>query len=129
MNQVKTLNAVSLTVRDLDASLRWYREKMGFKAQFDDAPNSPGVVIGDGNVELVLRPLEDVAAAMPVDTKRQVCIAMLAFEVTPSELDKVEQEFAGDGEIVKLDNHPKYRSRILEDPDGHAIEFYAEKAV
>lgn len=54
-------------------------------------------------------------------------IAMLAFEVEPDELDKVEQVFSENGEIVKLDDHAKYRSRIVEDPDGHAIEFYANK--
>ena len=37
-------------------------------------------------------------------------------------------EFAEDHGIVVLDDHPLYRSRIVEDPDGHAIELYAWKA-
>lgn len=127
MIRVRAINAVSLTVRDVAASLQWYREKLGFEKKYDDIPNSPGVIIGKDNVELVLRPLENPAAAVPVDTKHQVCIAMLAFEVEPDELGKVEQVFSDNGEIVKLDDHAKCRSRIVEDPDGHAIEFYANK--
>ncbi len=125
MIEVKGINAVSLVVRDVEASLQWYREKLGFEKLFDDAPNSPSVVIGRGGVEVVLRPLENPAEATNVNTKEQACIAILAFEVEPDQLDKVEQVFIEDADIVQLDEHPKYRSRIVEDPDGHAIEFYA----
>ena len=30
-------------------------------------------------------------------------------------------------DIVVLDDHPKYRSWLVEDPDGHAIELLAWK--
>ncbi|MDH4202429.1 MAG: VOC family protein [Phycisphaerae bacterium] len=126
MIHVKRINAVSLVVRDIEKSMDWYREKLGFEKKFDDAPNSPSVVIGRGDVELVLRPAENPNAT-PVNTAEQICIPMLCFEVDAAELDRVETEFAEDADIVKLDDHPQYRSRITEDPDGHAIEFYANK--
>ncbi|MEN8127037.1 MAG: VOC family protein [Planctomycetota bacterium] len=126
MIHVKRINAVSLVVRDVERSIGWYRRKLGFEKEFDDAPNSPSVIIGNGDVELVLRPAKNPNAAH-VNTAEQICIPILCFEVEPSELDRVEAEFAEDCGIVKLDDHPKYRSRIIEDPDGHAIEFYANK--
>ena len=43
----------------------------------------------------------------------------------PEELGRVEQEFAEDKDIVFIEK-PKYKSYITEDPDGHAIELYAE---
>lgn len=126
MIHIKRINAVSLVVRDLEKSMSWYQEKLGFEKKFDDAPNSASVIIGNGGAELVLRPAKNPDAAA-VNTAEQICIPILCFEMAPSELDRVETEFAADGEIVKLDDHPKYRSRIVEDPDGHAIEFYANK--
>lgn len=125
MIEVKRMNGMCLAVRDVEASLRWYREKLGFERLYDDRPNSAAVIIGKDGVEVVLRPLKDPAKATAVDTVRQVCIPLLTFEVDSDELDKVERVFAEQPEIVQLDTHPKYRSRIVEDPDGHAIEFYA----
>ena len=127
MIQVKAINGISLTVRDLDASLKWYREKLGFEKLYDDTPNSDGVTIGKNGVELLLQPLAKPETATPVDTVHQICIPLLTFEVAADELAKVEQVFSEDTDIVKLNDHPKYRSRIVEDPDGHAIEFYSTK--
>ena len=55
-----------------------------------------------------------------------MCIHTLAFEVTDDELDRVPNEFDQDDEIVKI-GHPKFRSHIVEDPDGYCIELYVEK--
>ena len=54
----------------------------------------------------------------------QVCIPLLAFEVDPGELDRVEGVFSEQA-VVVLNGHRQYRSRIIKNPDGHAIEFYA----
>jgi catechol 2,3-dioxygenase-like lactoylglutathione lyase family enzyme len=35
MIKLKRLNAVTLTVRDVERSLRWYQEKFGFEKLFD----------------------------------------------------------------------------------------------
>jgi catechol 2,3-dioxygenase-like lactoylglutathione lyase family enzyme len=121
----KALGAVVLAVRDVERSLEWYRERFGFRRLYDDAPNSEGVVIGAGGVLLVLDPLEDPAAAAPVDTRREACVQLFSLEVDPSDLERVHEEFPEDGDIVVLDDHPKYRSRIVEDPDGHAVELFA----
>ena len=125
MINVKRINSVSVAVRDLERSMAWYREKLGLEKLYDDAPNSPGVIVGKDDVELTLRPLSNPNTATQVDTANQVSIPLLAFEVEPGELDRVKDVFSEDPDIVVLDDHPKYRSRIVEDPDGHAIEFYA----
>lgn len=122
-----SLGAVVLSVRNVDASLAWYREKFGFEKLYDDAPNSKGIAIGAGDVVLHLNPLENPADARPVETSRQVCVQLFCLEMLEAELDRVEQEFSEDNDIVVLDDHPKYRSRIVQDPDGHAVELYALK--
>ena len=127
MIKPKRLGSVVLSVRDLDASLAWYREKFAFEKLYDDAPNSQGIAIGGEGVEIHLNPLAKPDDATPVETDRQACVQMFCLEVDESDLDQVENAFGEDSNIVVLDDHPKYRSRIVEDPDGHAIELYAWK--
>jgi len=127
MIEPKRLGAVVLSVRDLDASLAWYRRKFGFEKLYADAPNSKGIAIGKGGVEIHLNPIPNPADATAVATDRQVCVQLLCLEVDASDLDRVADEFPEDKNIVVLDGHPKYRSRIVEDIDGHAIELYAWK--
>jgi len=121
------LNAITLSVRNLERSMAWYKEKFGFEKLFDDAPNSKGVIIGAGRVELCLQPVENPQKAQTVDHGRQVCVRLIAFEVAEADLTRVAAEFPEDKDIVVMDDHPKYRSRIIEDPDGHCIELYAPR--
>ena len=125
MIKPKRLGAVVLSVRNLDASLAWYREKFGFEKLYDDAPNSKGIAIGANGVEIHLNPLEKPSDATPVQTNRQVCVQLFCLEVDACDLDRVSREFPEDQDIIVLDDHPRYRSRIVEDVDGHAIELYA----
>lgn len=125
MIKPKRLGAVVLSVRDLDASIEWYRQKFGLEKLYDDAPNSKAIAIGRDGVEILLNPLENPDDATPVETSRQVCVQLFCLEVDEAELDRVAIEFPEDKDIIVLDDHPKYRSRIVEDMDGHAIELYA----
>lgn len=119
----KKLNAVGIVVRDLARSLAWYREKFGFKKLFDV---SNGVVIGTGGVELWVAQAADPAGARQADADQDICIRLIGFEVTPDDLARVRTEFPEDDDVVEID-HPRYRSCIIEDPDGHAIELFVDK--
>jgi catechol 2,3-dioxygenase-like lactoylglutathione lyase family enzyme len=123
MIQVKRLGEVGLVVRDLERSLLWYRERLGFEPLFEV---QNGVVIGRGPVHLWLAQVADPAAARTVDTAQDICQRLLSFEVSPEELARVPAEFPEDQDIVHID-HPRYESYIVEDPDEHAIEFYTMK--
>jgi catechol-2,3-dioxygenase len=127
MIRPKKLNGITISVRNLERSMAWYKEKFGFEKLFDDAPNSKGVVIGGGGVELCLQQVDNPQQARTVDHPRQVCVRLIGFEVTEADLARVAAEFPEDRDIVVMDDHPKYRSRIVEDPDGHCIELYAPR--
>ena len=129
MIEPKRLSAVVLAVRDLARSIAWYKEKFGFEKLYDDSPNSAGVVIGKAGIQLCLNPLADPGSASSVDTYHQACIQLFCLEVQDADLERVAQEFAEDKDIVSLDEHPKYRSRIVEDPDGHSIELIVKKSM
>jgi len=121
----RRLGADVLSVRDIDASVAWYREKFGFEPICDDVPNSKSTAVGANDVVIYLNPLESPGSAAPVDTAGQLCVQLVCLEVDAADLDRVAEEFPEDADIVVLDEHPRYRSRIVEDPDGHAIELYA----
>ena len=123
MIRPKKLNAVGIVVRDLEASLDWYKRHFGFEKLFDV---SNGVVIGAGGVDLWVAQAKDPGNAKPTNTNRDICIRLIGFEVTEEELARAEAEFPEDKDIVWID-HPRYRSCIVEDLDGHAIELYIEK--
>ena len=126
MINLKRINGITLSVSDLDRSLKWYEDKFGLTKLYDDAPNSNGVVIGKNNIELCLIPcLND--SSNQLDHAKYLSIKTLSFEIDKKDLLQVENEFKEDNDIIILDSHPKYKSRIVEDPDGHAIELFVNK--
>lgn len=119
----RKLNAVGIVVRDLQRSLAWYREKFGFEHLFDV---SNGVIIGANGVQLWVAQARDPRTAGQTNSDRDVCIRLIGFEVGEDDLARVRSEFPEDDDIVEID-HPRYRSCIIEDPDGHAIELFVSK--
>jgi catechol-2,3-dioxygenase len=119
----KKMNAVGIVVRDLDCSLAWYKEKFGFEHLFDV---SNGVIIGLNGVELWVAQAKDPSTARQSDHDQDICIRLIGFEVSEEDLSRVKAEFPEDKDIVEID-HPKYKSYIIEDPDGHAIELFVNK--
>jgi catechol 2,3-dioxygenase-like lactoylglutathione lyase family enzyme len=119
----KKMNAVGIVVRDLERSLRWYKEKFGFKKLYDV---SNGLIIGSNGVELWIAQVNEPENAIIPDCAKDICIRLIGFEVSEEDLAKVKGEFPEDGDIVEID-HPKYKSYIIEDPDGHAIELFVDK--
>jgi len=119
----KKLNAVGIVVRDLERSLAWYKERFGFEHLFDV---SNGVIIGANGVELWVAQAKDPSTARQSDNDRDICIRLIGFEVSEADLARVSSGFPEQEDIVDID-HPKYRSCIIEDPDGHAIELFVNK--
>lgn len=125
MIKPKKMNAVILAVRNIEKSLAWYKKHFGFEKLYDV---QGGVLIGADGVEIVLSQVKNPENARKADEAKDICIKLFAFEVTQQELERTEQEFPEDPDLVRID-HPKYKSCIVEDPDGHSIELYVDKTV
>ena len=119
----RKMNAVGIVVRDLERSLAWYKEKFGFKTLYDV---SNGLIIGVNGVELWIAQAENPVSARQSDCAKDICIRLIGFEVSEGDLARVREQFSEDHEIVEID-HAKYKSFIVEDPDGHAIELFMDK--
>jgi catechol-2,3-dioxygenase len=125
MIKPKKMNSVILAVRDIEKSLAWYKKHFGFERLYDV---QGGFLIGADGVELVLSQVNNPEDARKADEAKDICIRLFAFEVTQQELEQAEKEFPEDADLVRID-HPKCKSCIIEDPDGHSIELYVDKAV
>ena len=119
MIKIKCLNAMNLKVRDLEPSLRWYREHFGFECRYEV---EGGVVVSAGGIDPVLSPHGNPVAPL-ADPGTVRCIHTLGFEVSESEFRRARQEFADDPELVEFDQ-PEFRSFITSDPDGYCVVIY-----
>ena len=125
MIKPKKMNAVILAVRDIKKRLAWYKKHFGFERLYDV---QGGILIGTDGVELVLSQANDPENARKADEAKDICIRLFAFEITQQDLERAEEEFPEDTDLVRID-HPKYKSCIINDPDSHAIELYVDKLV
>ena len=123
MIKPKKMNAVILAVRDIEKSLAWYKKHFGFERLYDV---QGGILIGADGVEVVLSQANNPKNARKTDEAKDICIRLFAFEITQQDLNTAEEEFPEDADLVRID-HPKYKSCIISDPDGHSIELYVEK--
>jgi catechol 2,3-dioxygenase-like lactoylglutathione lyase family enzyme len=116
------LNYVGIVVRDLKRSLAWYRKHFGFKKLFSV---DNGWVIGKGGVGLWIAQAKNPKTARGSNHDQDICVRLIGMQVTAKELARAEAEFPEDKDIVRIE-HPRYRSYIVEDPDGHCYELYVE---
>lgn len=122
MIKIKQMNAVALKVSNLERSMNWYHRHFGFECRY----RAEGcVVVGVGNVELVLSPHDnpDAPLAKPTEVR---CIHTLGFEIPESEFHKLRDEFSEDAEMVEFDQD-EFQSIITSDPDGYCVELYYRK--
>lgn len=125
MIKPRKMNSVVLAVRDIARSLAWYKEHFGFEKLYD-VPG--GVLIGAEGTEVVLSQADEPEKAKKADEAKDICIRLFAFEVTRQELDRAEEEFPEAADVTWID-HARFRSCIIDDPDGHAIELYVDKEI
>ena len=119
----QNFSVVGIVVRDLARSLAWYKEKFGFEHLYDV---DNGVVIGVNGLELWVAQAKNPDTARKTDHEHDICIRLVGFEVSEADLARVKAEFPEYNDIVDID-HPKYKSCIITDPDGHAIELFVSK--
>ena len=124
MIRAKRIECVDISCRDRERSLAWYRDHFGFESLYE--VSGGGIVIGRDGVTLCLFQVADPEAAREGYTGSEVAVRLFGLEVGESDFARLADEFADDPELVWMD-HPRYKSCITEDPDGHAIELIVNK--
>ena len=119
MIRPKRIDCVDLNVRGMQRALVWYDSNFGFEPQF--AVRGGGTVIGRNGARVALFPVCDPENATQGYTGTQMAVRLFGFEVEEEDFERLDREFADDPDRVHMD-HPRYKSMIVEDPDGHVIE-------
>jgi lactoylglutathione lyase len=124
---IRGVSEVAFWVEDLDRSVEFYRDRLGFEVESIDAgrnaflrigdlyvvlfnPKSPGTPLAEEYLGRVGAPRGDVYH--------------VAFKTEPSDLDAAAEDLKSNGLGVKgpVAFASGRRSYFLEDPDGHYLE-------
>ena len=116
---------VTLSVKDLEASLRFYQDVVGLEItrRFSSGSNSEIVFLssGDTQVELISRPGQDVA-----EPGRGISMGFETQSLEDTMALVKEKGFETDGEISSP--NPSVRFFFASDPDGYRVQFVHSEA-
>ena len=132
--EIKELGHIVLYVRDLDRSVHFYRDVLGWRVVADAttgrlpfraaAFNAPG---GRTHHELLLIEVGPDAASQPAGRRVGLYHFGLKVGTTDDELrDALETVRAHDVPLVGATDHGMTHSLYIADPDGNEIELYVD---
>ncbi|MEB3234257.1 MAG: VOC family protein [Cyanobacteriota bacterium] len=121
---IEALDHVALTVRDPQASMQWYQQVLGFlPAAMEGLPSGPPFILRVASGSYLNLFPADSATPSPVPDHNTVAMRHVAFRVTYTRMDEVEQELQRRGQsVMAFDYGPRCRSLFVSDPDGHQVE-------
>jgi catechol 2,3-dioxygenase len=126
---VKELGHLVLYVSDLDRSVHFYRDVLGFTELDADAPLPFARAFSSGRThhELLLIAVGEDAAPIPVGRRLGLYHFGLKVGDSDDELRTVLGELqANDVTIVGASDHTVTHSLYIQDPDGNEIELYID---
>jgi len=127
--QVKELGHIVLYVRDLDRSVRFYRDVLGWHQVVPDVPGMPASAFSSGRTHHELLLIEVGENAQPIPPGRRVGMYHFGLKVGDSddELRAARQRLQEAGvRVVGASDHTVTHSLYIEDPDGNEIELYID---
>jgi catechol 2,3-dioxygenase len=117
------VGVVALAVADLDRSLTYYTDGMGFELLSRDGTNA---VLGAGDAPLLLLHEQPGAEAVPLNTTGLYHFATLV--PTRADLGRWLRHWLDAGyEMPGQGDHLVSEALYLNDPDGNGIEIYADR--
>jgi catechol 2,3-dioxygenase-like lactoylglutathione lyase family enzyme len=121
-----TTTAISpcLIVSDVDQTIAFYRDKLGFESRFQEPDRNPFfAIIGRDGAQIFIKSERDVA---PVpNSKRHPHMRLDAFIYAPDP-DALAAQFAAHGAAFSVplkDTHDGLRGFEITDPDGYVLFF------
>ena len=115
------IDHVALSVRDLERSVQWYADVLGFEKRFDGMWDGIPTFIGKGKTALAIFPARETgtaAAAQPPAVR----MLHLAFRTDRPNFLKAQKELKERGIQFHFQDHEISHSIYFRDPDGHELE-------
>lgn len=112
---------VALSVRDVERSVQWYMEVLGFEKRYDGMWDGVPVFIGKGKTALAIFPVrenESETASRPAPIR----LLHLALRTDRVNFLKAQSELKERGIKFTFQDHEISHSIYFRDPDSHELE-------
>jgi catechol 2,3-dioxygenase-like lactoylglutathione lyase family enzyme len=119
--QLEGIDHVALGVRDIERSVKWYSEVLGFERLHEGMWNGVPTFIGKGNTGIALFPASANAKSTPL-TSRDIRMLHLAFRANRDNFVAAQCELEKRGIKFEFQDHEISHSIYFRDPDGHQLE-------
>jgi catechol 2,3-dioxygenase-like lactoylglutathione lyase family enzyme len=119
--QLEGIDHVALGVRDIERSVKWYIEVLGFERLHEGMWNGVPTFIGKGNTGLALFP-GDPNTRSTSSIHRELRILHLAFRANRENFVAAQRELERRGVKFEFQDHEISHSIYFRDPDGHQLE-------
>jgi catechol 2,3-dioxygenase-like lactoylglutathione lyase family enzyme len=115
------IDHVALSVRDIERSVQWYADVLGFERQFEGMWGGIPTFIGKGTTALALFPARetDTRAAARRDS---IAMLHLAFRTDRANFIRAQSELKDRSINFTFQDHEISHSVYFQDPDGHELE-------
>jgi catechol 2,3-dioxygenase-like lactoylglutathione lyase family enzyme len=119
--QLEGIDHVALGVRDIERSVKWYIEVLGFERLHEGMWNGVPTFIGKGNTGLALFPGDPNTRSIS-SSHRELRILHLAFRANRENFVAAQRELEKRGVKFEFQDHDISHSIYFRDPDGHQLE-------
>ena len=126
---VKELGHIVLYVSDIDKSVAFYRDVLGFNMVLGGEPGFPVAMFSSGRTHHELLLIEVGKGAQPIPAGRRVGMYHFGLKVgdTDDELREVLAQLQAAGvTLAGASDHTMTHSLYLFDPDGNELELYVD---
>src|SRR5207244_11784071 len=119
--ELEGIDHVALGVRDIERSVKWYTEVLGFERLHEGMWNDVPTFIGKGNTGIALFPAKPEAKPTSL-SHRELRMLHLAFRANRENFLAAQRELEKRGIDFEFQDHGVSHSIYFRDPDGHALE-------
>ena len=117
--QLEGIDHVAIGVRDIERSVKWYIEVLGFERLHEGAWEGVPTFIGRGNTGIALFPASHEAKS---SGHREIRMLHLAFRTDHENFLNAQRELKKRGIKFEFQDHEIAHSIYFRDPDGHQLE-------
>jgi catechol 2,3-dioxygenase-like lactoylglutathione lyase family enzyme len=119
--QLEGVDHVALSVRDIESSVKWYVEVLGFERVHEGMWNGVPTFIGKGNSGIALFPAS-LNVKSRSSSRRDIRMLHLAFRANRENFLTAQRELQERGIKFEFQDHEISHSIYFRDPDGHQLE-------